>query len=63
MNRRTKVSIVLLIFVLCFGLAGNVSSASKDAPSIKALMVTGQNSQWHPWELSSPILKQMLEQT
>jgi HEAT repeat protein/type 1 glutamine amidotransferase len=63
MNRLVKLSIVMLVFVLCFGLAPKVSTASKDAPSIKALMVTGQNSQWHPWELSSPILKQMLEQT
>ena len=63
MNRWARVSIVLLIFVLCFGLAPKTSLAKKTAPSIKALMVTGQNSQWHPWELSNPILKQMLEQT
>lgn len=63
MNRRTKLSIVLLIFILCLGLAPKTSLAQKEALSIKALIVTGQNSQWHPWELSSPILKQMLEQT
>ena len=63
MNRWARVSIVLLIFVLCFGLAGKASSAQKEAPSIKALIVTGQSNPWHTWELSSPILKQVLEQT
>ena len=62
MNRRTKVSIVLLIFVLCLGFAGKVSLAQKEAESIKALIVTGQSNQWHPWKLSSPILEQILEQ-
>ncbi|MHC4069837.1 MAG: ThuA domain-containing protein [Planctomycetota bacterium] len=63
MNRRTKVSIALLIFVLCLGFAGKVSSAQKETPSIKALIVTGQSNPWHTWELSSPILEQALEQT
>jgi HEAT repeat protein/type 1 glutamine amidotransferase len=63
MNRRARVSIVLLIFVLCLGFSGKVSSAQKRAPSINALIVTGQSNPWHPWEVSSPILKQILEQT
>ncbi|UCF42557.1 MAG: HEAT repeat domain-containing protein, partial [Planctomycetota bacterium] len=63
MNRWARVSIVLLLFVLCFGLTPKASSASKEAPSIKALIVTGQSNPWHPWELSSPILKQILQQT
>ncbi len=63
MNRWAKVSIVLLILVFGLGFAGKVSWAQKEAPSIKALIVTGQSNQWHPWELSSPILKQILEQT
>ncbi len=63
MNRWARVSIVLLIVVLCFGLAVKVSSASKEAPSIKALIVTGQSNPWHTWQLSSPIFKQILEQT
>ena len=61
MNRRIKVSMVLLIFVLCLGFAGKVSLAEKEAPCIKALIVTGQSNQWHPWKLSSPILEQILE--
>ncbi|MHC4483345.1 MAG: HEAT repeat domain-containing protein, partial [Planctomycetota bacterium] len=31
--------------------------------SLKALIVTGQSNPWHRWEASSPILKQILEQT
>jgi HEAT repeat protein/type 1 glutamine amidotransferase len=63
MNRRIKVSIVLLIFVLCLGFAGKVSLAEKEAVCIKALIVTGQSNRWHPWKVSSPILEQILEQT
>jgi HEAT repeat protein/type 1 glutamine amidotransferase len=63
MNRWVKVLTVCLIFVLCFALAGKVTSASTEAPSIKALIVTGQSNPWHRWERSSPILKQILEQT
>jgi HEAT repeat protein/type 1 glutamine amidotransferase len=37
--------------------------AGKDVPSLKALIVTGQSNPSHKWEISSPILKQLLEQT
>jgi len=63
MNRLIKVIVAWLIIVLCFGPAAGVLSASMDAGSLKALIVTGQSSQYHNWKVSSPILKQLLEQT
>jgi len=63
MNRWVKVLTVLLVIVLCFGLVGKISLASTDTRRLKALIVTGQSNPWHRWEKSSPILKQILEQT
>ncbi len=34
-----------------------------EAAPLKALLVTGQSAEWHPWRVSSPILKQYLEDT
>lgn len=63
MNRWVKVLAIWAVSVFCFVPAPKVSSASTEAPSIKALIVTGQSNPWHTWELSSPIFKQILEQT
>ena len=63
MNRWIRVVLVWLIIVLCFGLTAGVLSASTDTLSLKALIVTGQTNPWHNWKVSSPILKQLLEQT
>ncbi|MHC4722023.1 MAG: HEAT repeat domain-containing protein, partial [Planctomycetota bacterium] len=30
---------------------------------LKAMLLTGQSGDWHPWRVSSPILKQYLEET
>jgi type 1 glutamine amidotransferase len=49
----------LLLFVFAGLLA--VFSACQKSASYKALIVTGQNN--HNWKASSPILKQLLEQT
>lgn len=49
----------LLIFVFAGLLA--VFSACQKSTNFKALIVTGQNN--HNWEASSPVLKQLLEQT
>ncbi len=38
-------------------------SVSEDAPPLKALIVTGQCNRAHNWKVSSPILKQLLEET
>jgi HEAT repeat protein len=61
MNRWVKVLTASLVIVLCFGLVGKVSSASTETALLKALIVNGQNN--HGWKTSSPILKQILEQT
>ena len=61
MNRWFRVLTASLIVVFYFALHGKVSAA--EAPPLKALIVTGQGNQWHNWEVSSPILKQLLEQT
>jgi len=37
--------------------------ASEDGPPLKAMLLTGQSAGWHPWRVSSPILKQYLEET
>jgi len=63
MNRLVKITIGWLIIILCFGPAAGVLSASTDAGPLKALIVTGQSGQYHNWRVSSPILKQLLEQT
>ena len=62
MNRLVKTLIVLLAVVLFFGPAGKLSPVSAEEGILKALMVTGQSSQYHNWQVSSPILKQLLEE-
>jgi len=61
MNRWMKVLTVLLVIVLVFGLAPNLLSASAEPATLKTLIVTGQSN--HNWRLSTPIVKQILEQT
>jgi HEAT repeat protein/type 1 glutamine amidotransferase len=63
MNRRVKILTAALFIVFCFALVGEASSAATDTAHLKALIVTGQSNPWHKWEISSPILKQLLEQT
>ncbi len=63
MNRWVKVLIAALFVVFCFALVGETSSAAADTARLKALIVTGQTNPWHDWKVSSPILKQLLEQT
>lgn len=62
MNRFVKVLTAALFIVFCFVLVGHTSAAA-DTAHLKALIVTGQSNPWHNWEISSPILKQLLEQT
>ncbi|MFZ0034972.1 MAG: ThuA domain-containing protein [Sedimentisphaerales bacterium] len=62
MNLRVKVLIAVLFIAFCFVLVVQMLAAS-DTARLKALIVTGQGNQWHKWEISSPILKQFLEQT
>jgi len=58
MNRGIKFLMVcLLSAVICFTLDSDVNAAA----SLKALIVTGQNN--HNWQVSSPILKLMLQET
>jgi type 1 glutamine amidotransferase len=59
MNRSCRVLVAVLAVFL--GLLFSVQSVSAQAQTLKALVVTGQNN--HGWQVSSPILKQILEQT
>ncbi|MCK4759994.1 MAG: hypothetical protein KAT69_08075, partial [Candidatus Aminicenantes bacterium] len=53
----------MMLFVFILGLFSGFSFSSPPetpaAPSMKALIVTGQNN--HDWKTSTPILKQILE--
>lgn len=49
-----KIKFILAVFILCGSLAVH-------AASLKALLVTGQNN--HQWKTSSPVFKQLLEQS
>jgi len=52
----------LLLVILAFGfLSGGNSPILKASPALKTLIITGQNN--HDWKTSSPILKQILEDT
>jgi hypothetical protein len=62
MNRWVKVLITAVFTASCFALLEQTSVAA-DTAHLKALIVTGQCNPWHNWEVSSPILKQLLEQT
>jgi type 1 glutamine amidotransferase/HEAT repeat protein len=61
MNRQVK-SITTLFFgiVLCLGAFGTFSASAAER-TLKALLVTGQNN--HNWQVSSPVLRQILENT
>ncbi|MBN2019518.1 MAG: HEAT repeat domain-containing protein [Sedimentisphaerales bacterium] len=69
MNPFVKVLAAALFIVFCFVLMGSPcglvgqTAAAADTAHLKALIVTGQTNPWHKWEISSPILKQLLEQT
>ncbi|UCE99737.1 MAG: ThuA domain-containing protein, partial [Planctomycetota bacterium] len=63
MNRWLKVIVAWLIMVLYFCPAAGVLSASTDTLPLRALIVTGQSGQYHNWQVSSPILQRLLEQT
>ena len=41
---------------------GAATEPAVPAP-LKAMLLTGQSGDWHPWRVSSPILKQYLEET
>ncbi len=56
MSFKKKVSGLALLLVLCIAVIA-------DAASIDALLVTGQSNPYHKWQNSSPILRQILEQT
>jgi len=59
MNRYVKLVTVILLMASIF--VGRSLSKQEESATIHALIVTGQNN--HDWERSSPILKQILEQT
>jgi hypothetical protein len=61
MNHRGTVRIVSLIIVLSFVLGGSWLLRSAEAVPLRALIVTGQSD--HDWRLSTPIVKQILQQT
>lgn len=59
MNRNKKLSAMLMAVLAAALMCSAAFAASK--PTLKALIVTGQNN--HDWKTSSPILKQILENT
>ncbi|GAF97544.1 unnamed protein product, partial [marine sediment metagenome] len=62
MKRKIKTFLVVMLsFGLLFGIVSPILTASSATPALKALVITGQNN--HDWKTSSPILKQILEDT
>ncbi len=59
--RKSKNIGIILLLVLCTTLAAKASR--EDDTPLKALIVNGQINMWHDWRVSSPIIKQILEQT
>jgi HEAT repeat protein/type 1 glutamine amidotransferase len=59
--KRTNSGAVLALFVLLLTVLSPALIAQNAPPPIKALIVTGQN--YHPWEVTSAALKQILEDT
>jgi len=58
-NKWLRIALALICLVLPFVSAA--ASGQDTSPPIKALIITGQNN--HNWKVSSPALKQMLEET
>ena len=52
MNHSLKILTILLF-----------TAATAHAESLKALIITGQSNKYHDWKISSPVFKQLLEQT
>ena len=64
MYQRLRVFVFAPLAIWCFLLLWNCAPArTSDVEPLKALIVTGQSSRSHNWEVSSLILKQLLEQT
>ncbi|MHC4192791.1 MAG: HEAT repeat domain-containing protein [Planctomycetota bacterium] len=61
MNRCVKVLIASFVVVMSFILVGETLAQQPSTPSLKALIVNGQNN--HNWERSSPVLKRILRQS
>ncbi|HUT31828.1 MAG TPA: ThuA domain-containing protein [Sedimentisphaerales bacterium] len=61
MNHRTRALSACLVIAFASWLAGKGCAAFPAAVPLKALIVTGQSG--HDWRLSTPIVKQILEQT
>jgi type 1 glutamine amidotransferase len=59
--RTSKSICTILLMVLCTAMVASVSKAGETP--LKALIVNGQTNMWHDWQVSSPIIKQILEQT
>ena len=59
--RRSKEIVAMLLTVGCVAMTADISRA--DETPLKALIVNGQMNKWHDWQVSSPIMKQILEQT
>jgi HEAT repeat protein len=47
------------------GVAADIEQVTpaEAVPPLKAMLLTGQSANWHPWRVSSPVLKQYLEET
>lgn len=62
---KLRITILFLIMFTVFAVCDEFAqgASAKKTPSLTALIVTGQSSQYHDWTKSSPAFKKMLEQT
>ncbi|MBW8001967.1 MAG: hypothetical protein FVQ80_08070 [Planctomycetes bacterium] len=60
MGRWTKSLFFSIALVLAFSFS---SEAAEQTPRLKALIVTGQSGIYHDWQVSTPVLGKMLEET
>lgn len=62
MPRVTTLTILIsALFLMQFSTSCKMQSKSNTEKQLKALIITGQSSQWHYWQGSTPILKKALE--
>jgi len=63
MRQGSSISNIVLPVVLCVALTVQLPSVLADVSPLKALIVNGQMNVSHDWQVSSPIIKKILEQT
>jgi len=54
---------MVICFICCGPRALTAEPVVQNRPLSKAMLLTGQSAEWHPWRVSSPVLKRYLEET